>query len=103
MANRAKSEFISRISHDIRTPIGAIANMTDFAFTDMNDKNKLQNDLRKIQTSNTLLLSLINDTLDMSKIENNQLSLNLQTADAETVIEEIKLLNFPTSITDGNA
>ena len=76
MANRAKSEFISRISHDIRTPIGAIANMTDFAFTDMNDKNKLQNDLRKIQTSNTLLLSLINDVLDISKIDSGKIELH---------------------------
>ena len=76
MANRAKSEFISRISHDIRTPIGAIANMTDFALADMNDQDKLQNDLRKIQTSNTLLLSLINDVLDISRIDSGKIELH---------------------------
>ena len=74
-ANRAKNDFISRISHDIRTPIGAISNMTTFAFEDIDDKQKLQDDLRKIESSNTFLLSLINDVLDISKIDSGKLEL----------------------------
>ena len=75
-ANSAKTEFISRISHDIRTPIGAITNMTAFAFEDIDDKEKLKDDLRKIQVSNTFLLSLINDVLDISKIDSGKIELN---------------------------
>ena len=75
MANRAKNDFVSRISHDIRTPIGAISNMTAFAFEDIDDKQKLQDDLRRIEASNTFLLSLINDVLDISKIDSGKLEL----------------------------
>lgn len=72
-ADIAKTEFISRISHDIRTPIGAISNMTEFAFQDIDQKEKLKNDLEKIRTSNTFLLSLINDVLDISKIDSGKI------------------------------
>src|SRR5574344_1813496 len=75
MANRAKNDFVFRISHDIRTPIGAISNMTAFAFEDIDDKQKLQDDLRRIEASHTFLLSLINDVLDISKIDSGKLEL----------------------------
>jgi len=75
-ANRAKTEFVSRISHDIRTPIGIISNMIDFAREDMGDKDKLRRDLDKIAASNTFLLSLINDVLDISKIDSGKIELN---------------------------
>ena len=74
-ASRAKTEFVSRISHDIRTPISIISNMTDFALEDMGDAGKLKGDLRKIQSANTFLLSLINDVLDISKIDSGKVEL----------------------------
>ena len=75
-ANRAKTEFISRISHDIRTPISAITSMTGFAIQDIDHREMLLNDLNKIRTSNTFLLSLINDVLDISRIDSGKVTLN---------------------------
>ena len=72
----AKSDFVSRISHDIRTPIGAITNITAFALEDIDDPERLKNDLRKIQASNEFLLSLINDVLDISKIDSGKIELH---------------------------
>jgi len=74
-ANNAKSEFVSRISHDIRTPISAIISMTQFAREDIDDREKLLEDIRKIEASNTFLLSLINDILDISKIDSGKIEL----------------------------
>ena len=75
-ADAAKSQFLSRISHDIRTPIGAILNLTDFAQQDIDSKEKLLDDLSKIKTSGTFLLSLINDVLDVSKIDSGVIELH---------------------------
>ncbi len=75
-ADAAKSQFLSRISHDIRTPIGAILNLTDFANQDIDSKEKLLDDLSKIKTSGTFLLSLINDVLDVSKIDSGVIELH---------------------------
>jgi len=74
-ANRAKSEFLSRISHDIRTPMNVISGMTDFAFEDIDNKERLKKDLGEIRTSNTFLMSLINDILDISKIDSGKMEL----------------------------
>jgi signal transduction histidine kinase/ABC-type amino acid transport substrate-binding protein/ActR/RegA family two-component response regulator len=74
-ANRAKTEFISRISHDIRTPIGIIRNMTNFAMEDAENAEKLREDLKKIDSADTFLLSLINDVLDISKIDSGMIEL----------------------------
>ena len=75
-ANSAKTEFLSRISHDIRTPISIISSMTDFAFADLHDEEKLKNDLNRIKTANTFLLSLISDVLDISKIDSGKIQLD---------------------------
>jgi CheY-like chemotaxis protein len=75
-ANESKSEFLSRISHDIRTPIAIIKSMTAFAIEDIDNKTKLQDDLHKIEASNTFLLSLINDVLDISKIDAGKIELH---------------------------
>ena len=75
-ANSAKTEFLSRISHDIRTPISAITNMTAFAKEDVDDRDKLLHDLSRIEASNTFLLSLINDVLDISKIDSGKIELH---------------------------
>ena len=74
-ANRAKSEFLSRMSHDIRTPMNAIMGMTTVAAMHIDDKERLLDCLNKITTSSRHLLALINDVLDMSKIESGNLTL----------------------------
>ena len=89
-ANRAKSEFLSRISHDIRTPMNVISGMTTFAFEDMDDRAKLTDDLRKIQNANSFLLSLINDILDISKIDSGKIELHPESCSYEEYITTIR-------------
>lgn len=72
-ANSAKSEFLSRISHDIRTPMNAIIGMTTIATAQMDVPKKVLDCLEKIHVSSKFLLSLINDILDMSKIESGKM------------------------------
>ena len=74
-ANRAKSLFLSNMSHDIRTPMNAIIGFTSLAITHMDNKERLQDYLRKICTSSEHLLSLINDVLDMSRIESGKVQI----------------------------
>lgn len=75
-ANRAKSEFLARMSHDIRTPMNAIMGMTAVAAMHMDDPERLTDCLSKITLSSRHLLALINDVLDMSKIESGKVSLS---------------------------
>ncbi len=75
-ADRAKTEFLSRISHDIRTPISIISSMTGFALEDLAQPEKAREDLARIRAANTFLLSLINDVLDISKIDSGKIELN---------------------------
>ncbi|MDO5602756.1 MAG: ATP-binding protein, partial [Oscillospiraceae bacterium] len=75
-ANRAKTEFLSRMSHDIRTPMNGIIGMTALARAHAAEAEKLDDCLGKIDTSAHFLLSLINDILDMSKIESGKMELN---------------------------
>ena len=75
-ANQAKSEFISRISHDIRTPLNGIIGMLRFARKDVNDPVRLKQELEKLETSSRYLLSLINDVLDISKAASGKIELH---------------------------
>lgn len=75
-ANRAKSDFLSHMSHDIRTPMNAIVGMTDIAKSHLNEPDKILDCLNKITLSGQHLLGLINDVLDMSKIENGNISIS---------------------------
>ncbi len=74
-ANRAKSTFLSSVSHDIRTPMNAIIGFTNLAQTNIDDREKVQDYLAKISASSAHLLSLINDILDMSRIESGVVKL----------------------------
>ena len=74
-ANRAKSEFLSSMSHDIRTPMNAIIGMTTLGLANLENQEKVENYLKKISASSKHLLTLINDILDMSKIERGGISL----------------------------
>lgn len=75
-ANHAKSDFLSRMSHDIRTPLNAIVGMTEIADAHLDDPEKVHDCHRKIALSSQHLLGLINDVLDMSKIESGKMTLN---------------------------
>ncbi len=77
-ASRSKSEFLSNMSHDIRTPMNAIVGMTAIAMANIQDSKKVQDCLRKITLSSKHLLGLINDVLDMSKIESGKMTLNIE-------------------------
>ncbi|NBI09247.1 response regulator [Colidextribacter sp. OB.20] len=77
-ANAAKQEFLSSMSHDIRTPMNAIIGMTSLALDNTNNPEQVQNYLSKIALSSKHLLGLINDVLDISKIESGKMTLNVE-------------------------
>lgn len=74
-ANKAKSEFLSNMSHDIRTPMNGIIGMTAVAATHLDDKERVRDSLQKISQASKHMLSLINEVLDMSKIESGKVDL----------------------------
>ena len=88
-SSKAKSEFLANMSHDIRTPMNAIVGMTAIAAAHMDDREQVQNCLRKITLSSKHLLGLINDVLDMSKIESGKLTLTTEQISLKEVIEGI--------------
>ena len=88
-ANKAKSEFLSNMSHDIRTPMNGIVGMTAIAVNNIDDKERVRDCLRKITLSSKHLLGLINDVLDMSKIENGKLTLNMDIVSLRDAMESI--------------
>ncbi len=93
-ANKAKSEFLSNMSHDIRTPMNAIVGMTAIAKEHLDDRSRVEDCLRKITLAGKQLLGLINDVLDMSKIESGKMALNVEALSLretmETMCEIIK-------------
>ncbi len=88
-ANKAKSEFLSNMSHDIRTPMNAIVGMTAIATANIDNPQQLQNCLKKIALSSKHLLGLINDVLDMSKIESGKMTLNMDRVSLREVMDSI--------------
>ncbi|GEA36210.1 hybrid sensor histidine kinase/response regulator [Enterocloster clostridioformis] len=88
-ANKAKSEFLANMSHDIRTPMNAIVGMTAIAAAHIDDRKQVENCLRKIILSSKHLLGLINDVLDMSKIESGKLTLTTEQISLKEVVEGI--------------
>ena len=88
-ANKAKSEFLANMSHDIRTPMNAIVGMTAIAAAHIDDRKQVENCLRKITLSSKHLLGLINDVLDMSKIESGKLTLATEQISLKEVVEGI--------------
>lgn len=80
-ANNAKRDFLSRMSHEIRTPMNAIIGMTTIAAASIEDRSRIEDCLAKISYSSKHLLMLINDVLDMSRIESNRMRLNQEPFD----------------------
>ncbi len=88
-ANKAKSEFLSNMSHDIRTPMNAIVGMTAIATANIENRQQVQHCLKKISLSSQHLLGLINDVLDMSKIESGKMTLNIDQVSLREVMDSI--------------
>lgn len=94
-ANKSKSEFLSNMSHDIRTPMNVIVGMTNIALTNINDRERTEDCLNKIAKSSKHLLSLINDVLDMSKIESGKMTLSLMQVSLKNVMDNIVAIAQP--------
>ncbi len=94
-ANRAKSDFLSRMSHDIRTPMNAIMGMTAVAVMNIDDRERLMDCLNKITLSSRHLLALINDVLDMSKIESGKVTLSEEEFDMPKTVESLLAIIHP--------
>lgn len=88
-ASKSKSEFLSNMSHDIRTPMNAIVGMTAIAITNIDNVQQVENCLKKITLSSRHLLGLINDVLDMSKIESGKMTLNEELVSLREVMDSI--------------
>lgn len=88
-ANSAKSEFLSRMSHDIRTPMNAIIGMTAIARTHIDDTARVSDCLSKIMTSSRHLLGLINEVLDMSRIESGKVELSEEEFNLSELIDNL--------------
>ncbi|MCI8367322.1 MAG: response regulator [Eggerthellaceae bacterium] len=88
-ASAAKSAFLSNMSHDIRTPMNAIVGYTTLATNHVEQPEKVKNYLEKIQSSSTHLLSLINDILDMSRIESGKVLLDEQPCNLVTLLDDL--------------
>ncbi len=88
-ANSAKQDFLSSMSHDIRTPMNAIIGMTSLALNHTNNPEQVRDYLGKIALSSKHLLGLINDVLDISKIESGKMTLNVEPMALQEVIDSI--------------
>ena len=91
-ANRAKSTFLSNMSHDIRTPMNAIIGFTTLALSNIDDTERVKDYLGKTLASSTHLLSLINDVLDMSRIESGKLHLEEVEVNLSDVLHDLKTI-----------
>ena len=95
IASRAKSEFLSRMSHEIRTPMNGIIGMTAIALQRAQSPERIMDCLQKIQSSSNYLLGLINDILDMSKIESGKMKLEPCDFDMREMLETVRELIAP--------
>lgn len=91
-ANRAKTTFLNNMSHDIRTPMNAIIGFTSLAATHIDNKEQVQDYLAKITTSSNHLLSLINDVLDMSRIESGKVKIEEKETSLPEIMHDLKTI-----------
>ncbi len=94
-ANRAKTDFLSTMSHDIRTPMNAIIGLTTIAEKNLGDVESVGDNLRKITMASNHLLTLINDILDISKVESGKLNLSPLTFSIVETVENLVNLSQP--------
>ena len=89
-ASKAKTDFLSNMSHDIRTPMNAIIGITTLMKNELHEPDKLAEHLEKLEISGHLLLGIINDILDMSRIESGKTTLNIEQMDLLQQIEQVE-------------
>ena len=94
-ANAAKSRFLSNMSHDIRTPMNAIIGMTDIALAHTDNRDRMIDCLQKVRQASSLLLSIINNVLDMSRIESGKIELHQGSFELGHLLGEIKAIIRP--------
>lgn len=97
-ANRAKSSFLSNMSHDIRTPMNAIIGMTSIGLAHIDEKARVQDCLLKIKTASAHLMSLVNDVLDMSRIDSGRMTLNCEEFSIADLIHDITVIMRPQAV-----
>lgn len=94
-ASKMKTEFLSRMSHEIRTPLNAIIGMTAIAKSSLDNCDRVDDCLIKIDASTKYLLSIVNDILDMSKIESGKISLNTEKFSIDGMLQGLEALLAP--------
>ena len=94
-ANKAKTDFLSTMSHDIRTPMNAIIGLTTIAKKNLGDTESVRENLQKITLASNHLLTLINDILDISKVESGKLILSPQTFSIVEAVENLVNISQP--------
>ena len=94
-ANRAKREFLFNMCHDIRTPMNAIIGFTSLAATHIDNREQVLDYLKKISTSSQHLLSLINDVLDMSRIENGKIKIDEKPVHLPDIVHDVRSIIQP--------
>lgn len=97
-ASKAKSDFLSRMSHDIRTPMNAIVGMSTIGQLKAEDKKIVKDCFQKIDASSKYLLSLINDILDMSKIETDKMEIAHDVFDFKEFLDELNQIIYPQTL-----
>ncbi len=93
--NKAKSRFLSNMSHDIRTPMNAIVGMSSIGLSHIDEKSRVQDCLNKILTASSHLMSLVNDVLDMSRIDSDRMTLNEEEFSLADLIHDISVIVRP--------
>ncbi len=88
-ANKAKTDFLSTVSHDIRTPMNAVIGMTDIAKNHLDDKAYVEDCLNKVSMAGNHLLTLINDILDISKVESGKMAITMHRFSLRETIDEV--------------
>ena len=89
-ANKAKSTFLFNMSHDIRTPMNAVLGFTEMAFKNLENKEKVADCLEKVKASGEYMMSLLNDVLEMARIENDKLSIDVEPMDLHQDSENVR-------------
>ena len=100
-ASNAKTEFLSSMSHDIRTPLNAVLGMTELAQSHVNDTNYVKECLRKISLSGNHLLTLINDILDISRVESGRTVLNPVPFDVRDMVSGLEIITRSQAVGHG--
>ena len=100
-ANQAKSRFLSNMSHDIRTPMNAIVGMTAIGLSHIDEKARVQDCLNKIRTASAHLMSLVNDVLDMSRIDSGRMALHEEEFSLADLVHDVAVIVRPQAAQKG--